>query len=423
MRCSITLLFAILMGGCAAQSGPWTIYNTGNSGLPSNYVRAIVQDGTDYWIGTNAGTARFDGVTWTVYNTLNSGLPSDEVRAIVIDGVDKWFATVGGGIAKFDGVTWTVFNTLNSGLPHDNVLCLTMDEEGFLWLGTTGIPIPPYGGGAARFDKVNAWTYYNTGNSGLVFDNVRCVNADDLGDVWFGTLWGLSRMQGTIWTSYTTLDSPMQCDDVRALVHDADGDLWIGTYGCGTAGGALEFDGVNWAVYDTTNSSLEYGSVAAICIDGCGQAWMGSDFLSRFDGSNWTLFDTASSALPDVSVFVVTEDSQQRIWVGTLAGGVAVFDNDCAEGTGIDPSIAVAPAVTLSPNPATDAVLLHFTNAGNERCELTLFDATGRKVGSVQETSGQEVVIQRNGMPAGLFSFLLRTGDGQVRTGSFLFEP
>ncbi len=44
----------------------------------------------DIW----GGLAKFDGVNWTVYNTSNSGLPSNYVRAIAIDGQgNKWIGT------------------------------------------------------------------------------------------------------------------------------------------------------------------------------------------------------------------------------------------------------------------------------------------------------------------------------------------
>jgi ligand-binding sensor domain-containing protein len=420
----IHLLPALLVVAlCQAQSGPWIIYNTSNSGLPSNYVRAIVQDGMEYWIGTDAGAARFDGVDWTVYNTQNSGLPHNNVRAILIDGADKWFGTAGGGIARFDGTNWTVFNTLNSMLPFNTVLSMTMDEEGQLWIGSANNPLAPFLGGAARFDKVSSWTIYSSANSGLVYNNVRTINADDLNDVWFGTLAGLSRKQGNNWTTYTTANSPMQCDDVRALVHDPDGGLWIGTYGCGTAGGALEFDGVNWEVYDTTNSSLQFGSVGTIHIDTCGDVWMGNVFLNRFDGTAWTLYDTALFDIPSYNVTLVTEDDQHRIWAGTADGGIAVFDNDCGSiVTGLDPSI-IAPSITLAPNPATNLVVLHLNNMGTGRCDLTVFDGMGRRVRSTPNMDGQDITIQRNGLPAGPYSYLLHTQHGEAWMGSFIFEP
>ncbi len=73
------------------------------------------------WIGTyGGGLAKFDGTTWTTYNTANSGLPNNYVRAIAIDANgNKWIGTYGGGLAKFDGTTWTTYNTANSGLPYN----------------------------------------------------------------------------------------------------------------------------------------------------------------------------------------------------------------------------------------------------------------------------------------------------------------
>jgi ligand-binding sensor domain-containing protein len=51
------------------------------------FAIAIDEQGNK-WIGTvNGGLAKFDGVNWTVYNTSNSGLPSNLVPwAIAIDG-------------------------------------------------------------------------------------------------------------------------------------------------------------------------------------------------------------------------------------------------------------------------------------------------------------------------------------------------
>ena len=52
---------------------------------------------------------------WVVYNTSNSGLPSDTVNAIAIDGNgNKWIGTYDRGLAKFDGTNWTVYDTSNS---------------------------------------------------------------------------------------------------------------------------------------------------------------------------------------------------------------------------------------------------------------------------------------------------------------------
>jgi hypothetical protein len=83
--------------------------------------------------------AHFDGLNWTVYNTSNSGLPSNTVRAIATDpDGSRWFGTFGGGVAHFAGVSWTVYDPSNSGLPHDSVHVIATDPDGSHWFGTWG---------------------------------------------------------------------------------------------------------------------------------------------------------------------------------------------------------------------------------------------------------------------------------------------
>jgi ligand-binding sensor domain-containing protein len=85
----------------------------------------------------DGGVAKFDGVNWTVYNTSNSGLPSNNVTSIAIDAQGKqWIGTEYGGLAKFDGVNWTVYNTSNSGLPDNDVRAIAIDGQGNKWIGT-----------------------------------------------------------------------------------------------------------------------------------------------------------------------------------------------------------------------------------------------------------------------------------------------
>jgi len=97
---------------------------------------------------------KFDGVNWTVYNTSNSGLPSDDVTVVAIDKQgNKWIGTWWGGLAKFDGVNWTVYNTSNSGLPGDYVLAIAIDSAGNRWIGTYEGGLGVYRGGEGEGEK------------------------------------------------------------------------------------------------------------------------------------------------------------------------------------------------------------------------------------------------------------------------------
>jgi hypothetical protein len=230
----------------------WTVYNTSNSGLPSNDVSAIAIDGQgNKWIGTGWGLAKFDGVNWTVYKTSNSGLPGDWVWAIAIDGQgNKWIGTDGGGLAKFDGVNWTVYNTSNSGLPSDYITAIAIDSLGNKWIGT--------GGGLVKFDRFRM-TVYNTSNSGLPDNSVSAIAIDGQGNKWIGTRGGLAKFDGVNWTVYNRSNSGSPSNWVYAIAIDGGGNKWIGTDGGGLA--VYREGGVIPTPLYVSSSQLKFGNV------------------------------------------------------------------------------------------------------------------------------------------------------------------
>jgi len=81
----------------------------------------------------------------TVYNLGNSGLPSNYVFCLAFDAPGNiWIGTYGGGLGKSDGVNWTVYNTANSGLPDDLIVALAIGEQGNIWIGTAGRGLAVY---------------------------------------------------------------------------------------------------------------------------------------------------------------------------------------------------------------------------------------------------------------------------------------
>ena len=414
---TFTIFICFTASLAIAQSGTWTFYNTSNSGLPSNYVRAIVQENDSvYWIGTNAGVAKFDGSNWTIFNTTNSGLPNNDVRSIVLDAGDVWFATVGGGIAKFDGVNWTVYNESNSGLPHDNVLCLTMDVNGNLWAGTTGSSFDPNSGGAAMFDKVNSWTVYNMANSGISNRNVRYINVSDLNNIWFGTMAGLSHLSGSSWTVYDTSNSILPREDIRDIKYDSLGNIWVGT-----TGGLGYFDGSNWTIYDTSNAFAWTFGVITVFIDQCGHVWNGSYYLHNFDGLSWTVYDTANSPLHDYNILLVTEDNKSNIWVGSAFNGIAMFVNDCSL-LGADNMESSDVQPHIYPNPMVNSAIISFNNPKKDNYTLTLYDMRGRLQRTFLDITTGKVEILREGMKSGLYFFKLRSDQGSQASGKIIIE-
>ncbi|MDP2385085.1 MAG: T9SS type A sorting domain-containing protein [Bacteroidota bacterium] len=127
---------ATLSGVKRYDGANWILYQTSNSGLPSNRVNTVIQDvNNNYWLGTNAGLAKFDGTNWTVYNKANSGICSDTIYVIKESGSNLWLGT-NNGLSKFDGSNWTTFNNQNSGLNNNIINSLESDGTN-LYIGTT----------------------------------------------------------------------------------------------------------------------------------------------------------------------------------------------------------------------------------------------------------------------------------------------
>ncbi len=311
MRKSILpfLLTCILSSASVySQNESATVYNSGTSGLPKNYIDAIATDSFgDEWIGTwGGGLAKFDGKSWTVFNAENSDLPTNYVNAVSIDARDRVWVGTNKGLVLYDGRSWKRVE----GLPDDNVKSLAIDNSGNEWVGTLQ-------GGLAKFDGKN-WTVYDTDNSGLPS---ACVSAILIGpdmDKWIGTNNGLVKFDGKNWKLYNTSNSGLPSNTVLALAMDNSGNEWVGT-----SAGVAEFGGVYWTVYNVEKLDLPDDEVLSIAMDQGGNMWVGtSKGLARFDGTSWFIPDMRNSGLSSFEVNSINITRRGDLWVGT-SGGLA----------------------------------------------------------------------------------------------------
>jgi len=300
-----------------------TFYNTANSKLPRNWIRAITSDGKgNAWIGTDNGLAKFDGVNWEIFqfSWSGNGLPGMYVHALDFDPAGNlWIGSY--GLAKFDGTNWTVYQTDNSGIPGDYPDVVAVDKDGTVWLAE--------GSGLTKFDGTN-WTIYDKTNSDLPGNWINAIATDQAGNIWASAAGhGLAKFDGTNWTIYSTSNSGLPNNNIQSLHIDSNEILWIGT-----ENGLVQFDGTNWTVYQTSNSGLPVDFVSAIITDESGNNWigMGTDYstpaawgLARFDGTNWKNFDIANSGIPGNNVISILIDKQKNKWIGT-SNGLARFD-------------------------------------------------------------------------------------------------
>ena len=91
-----------------------------------------------------------------------------------------------------------------------------------------------------------AWTFFNTANSPLPENSVRCIASTPNGTVWIGTDYGLAAYDGSSWTVYNTMNSGIPDNSIRSLLIDGNV-IWVGTF----MGGLARFDGTTWNIYNT----------------------------------------------------------------------------------------------------------------------------------------------------------------------------
>jgi hypothetical protein len=278
-------------------------YWTGNSGLPSDYIRSstIGSDGV-VWFGTSEGAARFDGENWTTYQPSNDGMPGGEVKAIAIapNGA-VWFGTIGGGAARFDGENWTNYRPYNSGLPGWEVLDIAIAHDGTVWFGTLD--------GVGKYDGLE-WTIYNSENSGLPSGDITAVEVDPSGSIWFGSYGGgAANFDGQTWKVYNTTNSDLPDDRVSDIVITPNGVKWLAT-----AVGVTSLDEND--VMETKTIGVNSMSVAPD-----GLVWFGYESnIWQFDGNNWEIVYLCEEEPSNCSILNIGFSSKGPIWFGTNFG-------------------------------------------------------------------------------------------------------
>jgi PAS domain S-box-containing protein len=170
-----------------------------NSANPDSFintygVRAVYEDRAgDLWLGTYTGLVHFDRdtETFTQYRPDPENphsLSHNFVWSIYEDPAGILWIATDEGLNRFDRATgqFAVY-TMEDGLANDNVMGMLADEQGNLWLGTSG-------GGLSRFDP-RTETFRNYDVSDGLASNEMMLGAchrSKSGEMFFGTLNGFN---------------------------------------------------------------------------------------------------------------------------------------------------------------------------------------------------------------------------------------
>lgn len=259
---------------------------------------------------------------WENFTTAN-GVPDNHVFCVLVDGRRIWAGTEN-GLGLYENGAWKVFRPAD-GLAHQAVLSLSLDKRtGDLWAGTMG--------GLSRISAGRIDTYTQL-NSGLSNDIVYGVGVQ--GDyVWTATAAGASRLNTRTgqWSLFNAFNTPM-FEVWTYAVAPAEDKVYYAVWG----GGVLEYDQKTerWKDYNDPDGETEMvvmkdqGLIHEITtsvsyVDKI--LWVATYFgASRYDGRYWHNFLSKDSGLPSNFLNQIKAVDANRAWFSTDKG-LAYYD-------------------------------------------------------------------------------------------------
>jgi len=199
----------------------WTTYTTAD-GLFSDTIHALAAgpDGEVWCAGP--GISRLHGENWTTFTSEQVHL--GEFGAMSIAVAQNGDVRVGGlGLSRFDGVSWHDHGD-DHGLQVGPVMAIAVATDGSIWVG---------GDGVTSFDGAT-WTHFTLAEIGVT--QMGDLGVTSLaygidGSLWVGTdLQGIIKYDGTTWTRFDQQDGLVH-DSVLSIAVAPGGEVWVGTMG------------------------------------------------------------------------------------------------------------------------------------------------------------------------------------------------
>jgi len=173
--------------------------------------------------------------------------------------------------------------------------------------------------------QTTSFIYYGV-EQGLSQSQVQCITQDDDGNLWIGTLSGLTKYNGREFKVYTRTDSLAE-DWVTSLCKDKTGNIWFGHW----AGGVSMF---NYKTKKIENLNLEeytrFKTVTSIAQDEKSRFWIATEGAGVFvyDPANKKMITlTKKDGLSSNNIYNVCQDQKGNMWVATDIG-ITVYDGD-----------------------------------------------------------------------------------------------
>ena len=214
-----------------------------------------------------------------------------------------------------------IYYGVDQGLPQSQVQCITQDNDGNLWIGTLS-GLTKYNGREFKvFSKKDS----------LAEDWVTSECKDSKGNIWFGHWAG-----GVSMFNYKTkkienlnLEEYTRFKTVTSILQDEKDRLWIATEGAGV----FVYDPSNKKMISITKKDgLSSDNIYDVCVDQKNNMWIATDIgITIYDGKkdissheSFTNINTGNGLISNrITTMALVNDNE--MWIGTAEAGVQVL--------------------------------------------------------------------------------------------------
>ncbi len=183
----------------------WRYFDT--TQIHSSQITSVTTNESSVWIGSEKGVTLFNGTEWTLFDTIPS------VKAVSTSANGTLFCATDSGAWRYDG-SWT---NLVSGA----FTSVAVDTHGVAWFALVDKGVV-----TVTDNRVDTIT---TENSSLASNMIYTITADQFGNIWAGSPFGVSKWDGTNWSLIDSSNSALQANDITSIAIDRDGSKWFGT--------------------------------------------------------------------------------------------------------------------------------------------------------------------------------------------------
>jgi ligand-binding sensor domain-containing protein/serine phosphatase RsbU (regulator of sigma subunit) len=212
--------------------------------------------------------------------------------------------------------------SVEKGMVQSQVQTLIQDDQGNLWIGTLG--------GLSRYNGIEFKSF--TRKDSLAEDWVTTSFKDKLGNLWFGHWGGGVSIFNAELNKFINLNVEVytRFKSINAIMEDEAGSIWLATEGAGI----YKFNPLaNTMISLGVKEGLPGEVVSSLLMDDFGNVWIGTNnglavYMSDKDitsPSSYVILNPGNSALPGSSISCLKKISGGEIWVGTQDGGIAVI--------------------------------------------------------------------------------------------------